>query len=83
MDVSYQLHALVALSLGERTPCSSWIREREGHWNRSEGFGEQKTSSLSWIEPRFIGFPHRNFDFMGGGDKDNCDNDVKRRGKVE
>ena len=82
MDVSYQLHTLVTLSLGERAPCCYWIGEREGPREQPVWcFGEKKTFRLLWIEPRFVGFPHRNFDSKRGGDKDHCDNDVEKKGE--
>lgn len=83
MDVSYQLHALVTLPLKERTPCSYWLGECEGHWVRSELWRiENFTPSRNRTTVRR--FPYRYFDPMGGGDKDNYDNDVekKREGRV-
>jgi hypothetical protein len=44
MDVSYQPHTLVALSHGERTPCSYRIIERGGHGKRSDAVEKRKLS---------------------------------------
>jgi hypothetical protein len=82
MDVSYQLHTLVAVSLGERTPCSYWIEEREGHGNRSDALEKIKLSPTV-NRTTIRGFPHRNFGSKRGGDSDNCDNDVEKKVKVE